>query len=360
MTETTTDGVRWIVDGYQEWVEREGVPIYSGLAFDTLELETRPWARMGVDGAFVHVDARGDYCSMYLLDIAAGGATTPQRHLFEEVYYVLDGRGSTTVEFVDGGRRSFEWGKGSLFALPVNLRYQHFNTSGRARARLSSVSNLPMVMKLFRNEAFIFNTPFDFKERLGDDRYFGGKGTFIPVREHRHQWETIFIPDLLGFDQLTESPGRGRGSTNIQFVLADGTLHAHMSEIPPGNYKKAHRHGEGYHIFQLSGGGYSLYWHEGQEPMRVDWSHGLLHSPPLGMWHQHFNVTDEPARYMAIAFGSIRYPFTKEKVDVLHRTYTVKSDFQIDYEDEAPWIRKVFEEERARHLASVGRVPAQA
>ena len=66
------------------------------------------------------------------------------------------------------------------------------------------------------------------------------------------------------------------------------------------------------------------------------------------MWHQHFDLADDPARYMAISFGSIRYPFSKEKTDVLHRTYTVKSTFQIDYEDEEPWIRKVFEEEQGQ------------
>ena len=35
----------------------------------------------------------------------------------------------------DGRKHSFEWGPKSLFALPLNARYQHFNASGqRARA----------------------------------------------------------------------------------------------------------------------------------------------------------------------------------------------------------------------------------
>ena len=135
------------------------------------------------------------------------------------------------------------------------------------------------------------------------------------------------------------------------FVLADGTLHAHASEIPVGGYKKAHVHGEGYHIFQLSGEGYSLYWYKDQEPTRIDWGYGLLHSPPNWMWHQHFNVSDEPARYLAIGLGSFRYPFTGEKMAMLDRTYTTKSEFQIDYEDEDPAIKTMFDAEREAWLA---------
>ena len=349
--------VRWKIDGYEEWLARQNLPVHSGLAIDLMTAETSHWPRIGADAAFVHIDARGDYCTLHLVDIPPGGATERQGHLYEEVVYVLDGRGSTSFELGDGTKQTFEWGRGSLFSLPVNVRYRHFNASGEQRARLACVSNLPMVMKLFRNEAFVFDTPFDFTERITDPKFLRGEGTFIPTREHRHMWETNLVPDLLTFDQLRSSPGRGAGSTNIMFVLADGTLHAHCSEIPVGNYKKAHVHGEGYHIFQLSGSGYSLYWYPGQEPIRIDWKYGTLHSPPAGMWHQHFNVSEDPARYLAIGFGSFRYPFLGEKMRMLDRTYTTKSDFQIDYEDEDPAIRRQFDEERAAFLERSAAAP---
>ena len=219
--------------------------------------------------------------------------------------------------------------------------------TARDRARLVNVTSLPLLIKMFRNDEFIFNTPFDFRERLADQRLAQGEGNFIPVREHRHMWETSLVPDLLTFDQMRSSPGRGAGSTNIQFVLGDGTLHSHESEIPVGNYKKAHIHGDGYHIIQLSGSGYSLYWNEGQEPQRVEWEYGVAHSPSRGMWHQHFNVSNTPARYMAAGFGSIRYPVLSEKLEVLNRSYAQGGTFQIEYEDEDPAIRELFDRERA-------------
>src|SRR5918998_3413836 len=151
--------VRWKVDGYQEWLNRQDLPVHSGLAIDTMTVETKFWPRIGADAAFVHLDARGDFCTLHLVDLPPGGSTERLGHLYEEVVYVLDGRGSTSFELGDGTRRTFEWGRGSLFALPLNVRYRHFNGSGEQRARLACVSNLPMLMKLFRNERFVFDTP---------------------------------------------------------------------------------------------------------------------------------------------------------------------------------------------------------
>ncbi len=355
---TGISGVRWLVDAYAEWVQRQALPVHTGLAVDLMTVETRHWPRIGASAAFVHLDARGDFCSLYLCDIAPGKATEQLRHLYEAIVYVLDGTGSTVVELPSGERKSFEWRRGSLFSLPVNAPYRLFNASGSAKARLAVVTDLPFVMKLYRNERFVFETPFDFTERFEDEKFLRGEGTYIPVREHRNMWQTNFVPDLVSFGEVRDDPGRGKGAKHIVFDLADGSLGAHIAEIPPGNYKKAHNHAEGYHIFQLSGAGYSLYWKNkdfrvaGEEPRRVDWSYGLLHAPPRDVWHQHFNVSDGPARYMAIAFGSSRYPILREKLEQIEKVYTGKSAFQIDYEDEDPSIRAMFDRACAAHAAN--------
>ena len=140
---------KFLFDPYLDWTEREGLPVVEDFGVDLNKVETKPWARMGADGAFVHLKGRGDFVAIFVIDIAPGGKTEPQKHLFEEVVYVLDGNGSTTIETSDGRTHSFEWQRGSVFALPLNARYQHFNGSGKSTARLSSTNNLPMVMNLF-------------------------------------------------------------------------------------------------------------------------------------------------------------------------------------------------------------------
>ena len=83
--------------------------------------------------------------SLFLIELAPGGRSDQQRHLFEEVIYVAEGHGSTTVVAHDGRKHTFEWGPKSLFALPLNATYQHFNGSGTERARLCSATDLPMI-----------------------------------------------------------------------------------------------------------------------------------------------------------------------------------------------------------------------
>lgn len=341
---------KFLVDPYLEWAKREGIHIVSGFGVDLLGVDVRPWARLDAKGAFVHVDGRGDFIDVQLLEIAPGGATSPQRHLYEVVAYVLAGHGNTVVELAEGRKHSFEWGPKSLFALPLNVRYRHHNASGREAARIATVTSLPVVMNVFHNESFVFDNPFPFPERLGEERYFRGEGTFIPMRPGRHMWETNFVPDLASF-QLQEWKARGAGGRNIMFVLADGAMHAHMSEISVGAYKKAHRHGPDYHIFPVTGEGYSLYWYEGDADFRrFDWRHGSVFAPADRLFHQHFNVSGEPARYLAIAFGGLRYPVTAEKrANYLGMDVSVKEGGrQIEYEDEDPRIRRIYEEELAR------------
>jgi uncharacterized RmlC-like cupin family protein len=335
---------RFLCDPYLDWTAGEGIPIVEDFGVDLNEVETKPWARMGTDGAFVHMKGRGDFLCIFLVDIAPGGKSAPQQHLFEEVIYVLEGQGSTKITTHDGQSHSFEWSQGSLFALPLNAKYQHFNGSGKSRARLSSTNNLPMVLNLFHNEAFVFDNPFAFPERAGKETHFSGEGEFIPKRPGRHMWETNFIPDLRKFE-LVKWEKRGAGGSNMMFVLADGTMHAHSSEMPVGTYKKAHRHGADFHVSCITGTGYSLLWYEEDEDfVRVDWDHGVVFAPPDGMYHQHFNTSPTPARYLAIALGGLRYPMVAEKRAVFMGMDVNVRDggAQIEYEDQDPRIHQIY------------------
>ena len=346
------------VDAYLDWLKNEGLPVVEDFGVHLPEVETRPWPRYGVAGAAVHLKGRGDFVSMFVLDLAPGEASAPQRHLYEEVLYVLSGRGSTTIEAADGRIHSFEWGPRSLFAIPLNTKYRHFNGSGVERARLAATTNLPAVLNMFHNEAFVFDNPFRFDDRLGQQRYFAGEGDFIPVRPGQHMWESNFVPDLAAID-LKGWDERGKGSKNIMFILADGTMHAHISEMQPGSYKKAHRHGPDFHVMCVTGHGYSLLWYEGEADFRqVRWRHGTVFAPPDRMFHQHFNTSDGPSRYLATAFGSLRYPFTESKRRALVGSgqgsqgavaVSVRlGGDQIEFEDQSPRIEALYREELAR------------
>jgi len=351
MNKPLSEHPKLLLDPYASWAALEGVPVIEDFGVDLLAVPTKRWARFGVDGAIVDLKGRGDFVSIFVLDLAGGAASEPQRHLFEEVVYVLAGHGSTSVETSDGRNHSFEWGPKSLFALPLNARYRHFNTSGRERARLASTNNLAMMLNLFHNEAFIFDNDHAFPERAGSQKSFSGDGDFIPVRPGRNMWETNFVPDLAGFE-LKEWAARGAGGANMMFVLADGTMHAHISQMPVGTYKKGHRHGSDFHVFAVTGHGYSLLWYDfAKDLVRVDWRHGVVFAPPDQMFHQHFNTSPDPARYLAVAFGGLRYPFTATKRHVFNGmdVNVQEGGCQIEYEDQDRRIHAIYLEELARH-----------
>ena len=336
------------VDSYLEWIKKEGIPVVEGFGVDLFKVETKPWARFGINGAAVHLKGRGDFVCMFTLDLPPGAATSPQRHLYEEVICVLSGQGSTAIETAGGHKHIFEWGTRSLFAIPLNAKYRHFNGNGSEHALLASTTSLPIMLNLLHSEAFVFNNNWQFDERMGDPKYFGGDGDFIPVRPGNHMWETNFVPDVRTIE-LQDFSSRGAGGGNIMLILADGTMHAHVSEMPVGTYKKAHRHGADYHVMCVSGTGYSLLWYEGDKDFqRVDWQHGTVFAPPDQMFHQHFNTSPTPARYIAAALGSLRYPFTESKRRSWFGgiyTSVKKGGAQIEYEDQPPEVHRLYEAE---------------
>ena len=329
---------RFLVNPYNDWAQAQDIPIHEDFGVDMLACETAPWGFTEANGALVHLHGRGDYISVFVHEIPPGGKTRPMGHCFEEIFYVLEGHGATSVTASDGTRHSFEWGPKSLFSVPLNSPYQIFNTSGQEPAKLSSTTNLPMVLKLFHNDEFVFNNPFRFADREGPDVFFQGDGELTARQPGRHTWETNFIADLERFE-LKEWEARGKGCSNMMMIMADGVMHAHASEMPVGTYKKGHRHGPDFHVFSVRGEGFSIFWYEGdaeEDFVRFDWKHGWVFAPPDQMFHLHFNKGREPCRYAATALGNLRYPFSDIK-EAGYRgndiSYKEAGGFQMEYSD---------------------------
>ena len=281
----------------------------------------------------------------YVLEVAKGSKTKPVRHLYEMFCYVLEGFGSTKMWLPDGQTKVFEWGPKAMFAIPLNCQYQLFNSSGLERVRVSCTHDAPLTLNLYHNEEFVFNNPFVFKDRVGDAKYFDGEGDLSAYTHKtgvtRNVWETNFVHDLTHF-KLYELEARGKGSSNISFILADGTMHAHVSQIPKGRYKKAHRHAAGTHVHAVDGTGYSLLWYEGDSEFKeFPWAHGFMYTPPYWMFHQHFNTGPQPARYLACSLGSRRYPFIalrRKSAEGAGSKSLQDGGRQLEYEDQDPRI----------------------
>jgi mannose-6-phosphate isomerase-like protein (cupin superfamily) len=339
---------------YDLWASSQGIDVIRGFFVEDLyRMPLKWWDRVGGYGAYIMLDGTGYLDDAYVCSIPPGKSLNPQRHMFEELVFILEGRGATTVWQTQATKQSFEWQKGSLFAIPLNAWYQHFNGQGDREARILAVTTAPLIFNLFRSEDFVLNNPYAFSDRFqGEEGYFGGKGILYSDRVV----ETNFVADAGNIEPVAWTE-RGKGNATIFFEMAQSMMGSHVSRFPVGLYKKAHRHGPGAHVFILTGKGYSLLWPEGKERVRIDWKPGSIVVPPEGWFHQHFNSGAEPARYLALKVLSRKFKLQPGKIQ--SDVPLAYGGWQIEYEDEDPEIRRIFEEECAKSGAEV-KMPSTA
>ncbi len=305
---------------YEDWMQGEGIAIYDegvhGIE-DLTELPRRPWARMGGSGTFVQLEGtKQAYKGLYVVEIPGGGALEPEKHMYDELIYVLRGRGAAEVWQVGGNKRNFEWGEGSLFAIPTNAWHRLMNGS-QEPALLFVSTNAPAVMNSFHNTEFIFNCDYNFTDRYTE------KDDFFQATENRYNtrgkgfmtvWETNFVPDVRTA-LLADMPEKAEGGTFIAFRMA-AWAGGHVMEWPPGKYHKAHYHAPGAVITGTKSHGFGIVWPReygihpyqdghGDKVIKMDWKAGSIYSPCTDWFHQHFNTGPEPARQLAITGGGV-------------------------------------------------------
>jgi len=356
---------------YEQWMSREGVPIYTGYSIpDVRALEVKPWARMGAQGAFINLEGAEGTDGAYLCQIDSGAETQPQKFLFEEAIFVLDGEGESVI-WQDGGQKhTIRWKKGAMFSPPLNVWRQHFNR-GTSVARLVSFHDLPVVLDLFHSSEFVFNNQFVFRDRFNNEPdYFefndskilgGGSAAMFNEGERATAKKRTIVSGLVpDVNQIELHTAKSRGLKNkgVEMVFSDNTLQTHISEFETGSYKRAHRHGPGSQILVLGGEGYSLLWNdnprysEASKNMRVDWKEGSMFVPPDRWFHQHFNGGEAPAKYMASTWIGGKY-FSKALGGGgrTHRLNTIRvhdGGNMVDYPDEDPIVREMFEGELSK------------
>ncbi len=309
------------IDMYEEWRKREGVPLVGGVYIKEMKaVELGPWPRKGdgVKGALCYLDG-DDEADEHIVELSPGSYTAPLRHMYTEALYVVSGHGSTSVWRDEHAKQTFEWGPGSYFVLPTNAWHQFFNASLSQPARWFSVTDLPQLLRQWASEDFVFNNPYNFKDRYaGEPDYFNAEAKLYRGRV----WETNFIPDIKKLP-LYEWKSRGGGGTNAFMVMGAGMMESHVSRFESGHYKKAHRHGPGAHLYITQGEGYVL-TQRGNEPrIRCDWQEGSLYLSGAG------------ERWQARESTVLRTGEVSGK----------EGGRQVEYEDEDPEIHRIFEAE---------------
>jgi gentisate 1,2-dioxygenase len=287
----------------------------------------QPWPETGGRGLYLNFSGNVHMDSV-IQEIPAGKALTPAKHFYEQITYVLSGRGYTTF---GGAKTKVEWGQGSLFPVPVNVEHRHYNSDSAHPARLLFITSFPFMLQVFGSMGLINDLNFSF-----NDRYDGAADYFTSTRRVRKRWDkTNFVKDIRK-SEVVEWNERGDGNASMFWEMAGNTiLEPHMSEFEVGSYKLGHRHPYEAIILTLNGKGFSLAERDrlkDREALKIDWQAGSIVSPPFYWFHQHFNTGDTKARYLAITEGDfpirLGFPLQVEQIEANQEDPDIKKHFE--------------------------------
>jgi oxalate decarboxylase/phosphoglucose isomerase-like protein (cupin superfamily) len=347
---------------HDHWMDSLGLPLHSGYYIEDLRaLELGRWEERGCDAAFIQLEGQQGITETRVSEVPARGVLPPVRLAFDEVVFVAQGRGATTIWASGGERKSFEWGENSMFLLPRHHFHQFSNTHGSRPARLLHYNYFPLLLSASPDpDAFITTNrgdhggplqSVDLEALYAEPTLKVTKTEDVSWKRRGAVWVGSFFPDMSAWDKLTETRNRGAGGRSVAMEFPGSEISCHMSMFPPRTYKKAHRHGPGRAIVIPAGEGYSVMWEEGKDKVIAPWKPGSLITPPNKWFHQHFNVGQAPARYLAF-HPPLQFDGHAEKVEDRARD-------QIEYVDEDPAVRERFEGELAKR-GMRSEIPAEA
>src|SRR5437763_1981533 len=166
---------------YDQFMVEEGIPVVRDFGVSKVQdLPLSPWRRMGGRGSFIQLFGTEGKWGSYVVEVPGSGALAVERHMYEEQYLVVEGRGSTEVWVEDGAKSVFEWQRGSMFAIPLNA-YRRIVNASSSPALLLAGTSAPKVMNLYANRQFVFDCPFVFRERFdGREDYFRANEDIAP------------------------------------------------------------------------------------------------------------------------------------------------------------------------------------
>ena len=300
---------------YDLFMEEEGIPCFRGVGIKRVhDLPMKPWKRLGGNASFIQLHGTEGKWGCYVIEVPGAGALNPEKHMYEELYYVVEGRGSTEVWIEgDSKRHVFEWQKGSMFAIPMNAMHRIVNASS-SPALLIGGTTAPNVMNLINNTGAIFDNSYKFTDRFSSaDDFYKYKDDIEPdpVRGLAMR-RTNFIPDIVNCD-LPLDNRRSPGYRRIEPFMTENTFYLWIAQHRTGHYSKAHAHTSAAVLICLKGQGYTYTWPEsagvtpwkdgkGDQVKRVDYEYGgMVSAAPGGArwFHQHFGVSATPFRLSA-------------------------------------------------------------
>ncbi|HET8562251.1 MAG TPA: cupin domain-containing protein, partial [Candidatus Binatia bacterium] len=299
---------------------------------------------------------------LYVLEVPGAGALNAERHMYEEIYYVVEGRGTTEVWQPSRPKKlTFEWSRGSLFAIPLNAMHRIVNATS-SPALLLAATTAPNIINLVRDADFVLNSPYEFLDRFdaSDDYFKPVEDVYAePVRGLAMR-RTNIIPDIVSCE-LPRDNRRSFDYRRVEPHMAGANFYMKIARYRTGQYSKAHKHSSGAILVCIKGKGYSYTWPDrlGMRPWEAGLGDqvkkqtyepvGMISAAPMrGDWfHQHFGTHPDGLRLLVFdgpyGPGFRRGGAPGDDMRDAGAIDTREGGNAISYVDEDPQIRKTYE-----------------
>ncbi len=381
-----TSYTRRLPTAWEQFQKEEGLPVFVGIGVrDTRDLPRSEWARVGGKGTYIQLNGTNNATGMFVVEVPPCGALKPQRHMYEERYIVLEGRGSTDVwKNGETAMTTFEWQQWSLFSIPLNANFRIVNASS-SPALLLAVNTAPRTVNMFQNPRFVFECDFNFDDRFGGnlEDYWVANDELEPQPVRGRAMVTSnLVPDIAN-SYLPLDNNRGPGFRWVAPNQVGNTmLQGWIGEYPSGRYAKAHAHSSGAVLVCVKGKGYSITWPRNEGGM-TPWKDGKGHlvkmqeyvpgglisaAPgPANWFHQHFAVGKDPFRIVNYtgpfpgnpeASRNSANDFAQEGELVRQHADVTDGGNAIPYHLEDPHVREYFEQ-KLREEGAVSTMPPE-
>ncbi|MGH7845660.1 MAG: cupin domain-containing protein, partial [Candidatus Binatia bacterium] len=348
---------------YDRFMEAQGISIHRDIGVHKVQdLPFSPWKRLGGRGIAIQLLGTEGMYGLYVVEVPGAGALNAERHMYEEIYYVVEGRGTTEVWQPSRPKKlTFEWSRGSLFAIPLNAMHRIVNATS-SPALLLAATTAPNIFNLVRDEDYVMNCPYEFLDRFdaSDDYFKPVEDVYAePVRGLAMR-RTNIIPDIVACD-LPRDNRRSFDYRRIEPHMAGSNFYMKIAQYKTGQYSKAHKHSSGAILVCIKGKGFSQTWPDrlGMRPWEAGLGDqvkkqtyepvGMISAAPMkGDWfHQHFGTHPEGLRLLVFD-GPYGPGFRRGGAPGDHAidagaVDTHEGGNAISYVDEDPQVRKTYE-----------------
>ena len=357
---------------WEKFLKEEGLPVFVAVGVrDSHELPRADWPRVGGKGTYIQVIGTNNKTGMFVVEVPPRSALKPQKHMYEERYIVLEGRGSTEVwKNGDTAMTAFEWQQWSLFSIPLNANFRIVNASS-SPALLLGVNAAPPAINMYQNRDFIFDSDFNFGDRLGGnlEDYWNVNDEVEPQPVRGRAMVTSNLLSDIAESYLPLDNNRGPGFRWVAPNQVGNTmLQGWIAEYPSGRYAKAHHHSSGAVLVCVRGKGFSWTWPQ-KEGGLTPWKDGkgdlvkiqeyipgglISAAPgPADWFHQHFAVGKDTFRVFnytgslpgnPVSGGGRANDFASEGDLIRQHADISDGGHAIPYYMEDPYVRQFFEE----------------